>query len=134
MSGSADVGCSALLRRRRAAELDRHARALGRAVGQYLDADAVEFLDLAQFAALFVEQIEGRLLARAQDDLAALAARRFLLDQAQRRQARRRCGADEPGALAMRSEEHTSELQSLMRSSYAVFCLKQKKEETHTTH
>src|SRR3546814_9629694 len=30
-----------------------------------------------------------------------------------------------PGAL--RSEEHTSELQSLMRISYAVFCLKQKK-------
>src|SRR3546814_5180623 len=28
-----------------------------------------------------------------------------------------------------RSEEHTSELQSLMRSSYAVFCLKQKKRE-----
>src|SRR3546814_4056754 len=27
-----------------------------------------------------------------------------------------------------RSEEHTSELQSLMRSSYAVFCLKKKKE------
>src|SRR3546814_1612485 len=30
-------------------------------------------------------------------------------------------------ALAMRSEEHTSELQSLMRISYAVFCLKKKK-------
>src|SRR3546814_4285791 len=29
-------------------------------------------------------------------------------------------------ALAERSEEHTSELQSLMRSSYAVFCLKKK--------
>src|SRR3546814_9349084 len=29
---------------------------------------------------------------------------------------------------ALRSEEHTSELQSLMRSSYAVFCLKKKKE------
>src|SRR3546814_4954665 len=29
--------------------------------------------------------------------------------------------------LAIRSEEHTSELQSLMRISYAVFCLKQKK-------
>src|SRR3546814_3636152 len=27
----------------------------------------------------------------------------------------------------MRSEEHTSELQSLMRNSYAVFCLKKKK-------
>src|SRR3546814_6916524 len=30
----------------------------------------------------------------------------------------------------MRSEEHTSELQSLMRNSYAVFCLK-KKQKTH---
>src|SRR3546814_3890087 len=29
-----------------------------------------------------------------------------------------------------RSEEHTSELQSLMRISYAVFCLKQKKNKT----
>src|SRR3546814_6332577 len=29
--------------------------------------------------------------------------------------------------IAMRSEEHTSELQSLMRISYAVFCLKKKK-------
>src|SRR3546814_8914123 len=29
--------------------------------------------------------------------------------------------------LTVRSEEHTSELQSLMRISYAVFCLKQKK-------
>src|SRR3546814_10875559 len=31
-----------------------------------------------------------------------------------------------------RSEEHTSELQSLMRISYAVFCLKKKKTKTHT--
>src|SRR3546814_8403405 len=30
----------------------------------------------------------------------------------------------------LRSEEHTSELQSLMRSSYAVFCLKKKKKNT----
>src|SRR3546814_6572524 len=30
------------------------------------------------------------------------------------------------GALVYRSEEHTSELQSLMRISYAVFCLKKK--------
>src|SRR3546814_10316859 len=29
-----------------------------------------------------------------------------------------------------RSEEHTSELQSLMRNSYAVFCLKKKKKKT----
>src|SRR3546814_8303052 len=31
----------------------------------------------------------------------------------------------------MRSEEHTSELPSLMRISYAVFCLKKKKTTTH---
>src|SRR3546814_7886312 len=32
----------------------------------------------------------------------------------------------------LRSEEHTSELQSLMRISYAVFCLKKKKEHNKT--
>src|SRR3546814_5205915 len=32
---------------------------------------------------------------------------------------------------AVRSEEHTSELQSLMRISYAVFCLKKKKEKIY---
>src|SRR3546814_7641577 len=32
-----------------------------------------------------------------------------------------------------RSEEHTSELQSLMRSSYAVFCLKKKKKKNNQT-
>src|SRR3546814_5802336 len=31
---------------------------------------------------------------------------------------------------AARSEEHTSEIQALMRSSYAVFCLKKKKQKT----
>src|SRR3546814_7960523 len=34
---------------------------------------------------------------------------------------------DVKGDLLIRSEEHTSELQSLMRISYAVFCLKKKK-------
>src|SRR3546814_3636036 len=40
-------------------------------------------------------------------------------------------------SVAARSEEHTSELQSLMRISYAVFCLKKKKtthnDQSHTT-
>src|SRR3546814_1455000 len=38
--------------------------------------------------------------------------------------------------IEIRSEEHTSELQSLMRISYAVFCLKKKKtpHHTHLTH
>src|SRR3546814_3836816 len=35
--------------------------------------------------------------------------------------------------LLSRSEEHTSELQSLMRISYAVFCLKKKKNKQNTT-
>src|SRR3546814_5534616 len=38
-----------------------------------------------------------------------------------------RCGGGEAGEGRERSEEHTSELQSLMRISYAVFCLKKKK-------
>src|SRR3546814_6569196 len=40
------------------------------------------------------------------------------------------CRVDAKQGGACRSEEHTSELQSLMRISYAVFCLKKKK----TTH
>src|SRR3546814_2518433 len=36
--------------------------------------------------------------------------------------------------LTLRSEEHTSELQSLMRISYAVFCLHKNKNYTHITH
>src|SRR3546814_8696543 len=39
-------------------------------------------------------------------------------------------GRDLPGAVGGRSEEHTSELQSLMRSSYAVFCLQKKNQST----
>src|SRR3546814_5412662 len=38
------------------------------------------------------------------------------------------------GAAADRSEEHTSELQSLMRISYAVFCLTKKTAEHKRTH
>src|SRR3546814_7609260 len=38
------------------------------------------------------------------------------------------CGLARAGTtILLRSEEHTSELQSLMRTSYSVFCLKQKK-------
>src|SRR3546814_6217115 len=52
-----------------------------------------------------------------------------------------RCTRRRISATIRRSEEHTSELQSLMRSSYAVFCLKKKKhtstqkhKQTHTYH
>src|SRR3546814_10738018 len=39
-------------------------------------------------------------------------------------------GLGPSSALSVRSEEHTSELQSLMRISYAVFCLKKKTNDT----
>src|SRR3546814_9445155 len=42
------------------------------------------------------------------------------------------CANGEMDVRLKRSEEHTSELQSLMRISYAVFCLKKK--TTHNTH
>src|SRR3546814_8500542 len=41
--------------------------------------------------------------------------------------------ADRVDRHAVRSEEHTSELQSLMRISYAVFCLKKKTQKTQQT-
>src|SRR3546814_2200052 len=41
---------------------------------------------------------------------------------------------DFPSLVTNRSEEHTSELQSLMRTSYAVFCLKKKKHNYHYKH
>src|SRR3546814_2664355 len=67
-------------------------------------------------------------------------------DEQGRRQARggevdRRCAVirgvggilvAEPFHPALRSEEHTSELQSLMRISYAVFCLQKTKQTHHT--
>src|SRR3546814_5323045 len=39
-----------------------------------------------------------------------------------------------PAPAGARSEEHTSELQSLMRISYAVFCLKNKNKQTQNTN
>src|SRR3546814_5882133 len=42
-------------------------------------------------------------------------------------------GVEPEAVQAHRSEEHTSELQSLMRISYAVFCLKKQKKKLHTS-
>src|SRR3546814_7714841 len=57
-----------------------------------------------------------------------------LIASRRRRRWRRRCGRSRRrGRLGDRSEEHTSELQSLMRISYAVFCLKKKKKQQKST-
>src|SRR3546814_8356285 len=45
-----------------------------------------------------------------------------------------RLGSDSTSLTSERSEEHTSELQSLMRISYAVFCLKKKNKKDQTKH
>src|SRR3546814_8428972 len=55
------------------------------------------------------------------DEGAAFAERRHARERVRRR----------PARYFDRSEEHTSELQSLMRNSYAVFCLKKKKNNTN---
>src|SRR3546814_2685106 len=60
---------------------------------------------------------------------------RVVAHRAQRRASRVLADGDEPRTRTKddvggaRSEEHTSELQSLMRISYAVFCLKKKKKK-----
>src|SRR3546814_9237000 len=55
----------------------------------------------------------------------------LMLDTAMKGGARKLESERGSASYARRSEEHTSELQSLMRISYAVFCLKKKKTNTH---
>src|SRR3546814_9509139 len=66
-------------------------------------------------------------------DQAGQGGRAVAVNGQRNREARRPSGltrappiTDEEITMRMRSEEHTSEIQSLMRISYAVFCLKQK--------
>src|SRR3546814_7002061 len=77
-------------------------------------------------------------LSHSADGLVQNDARAFIAD-AQQTSASYRQLADTLDKLVKtngpaidRSEEHTSELQSLMRISYAVFCLKKKRKETQT--
>src|SRR3546814_3789619 len=65
------------------------------------------------------------------DDLECLKARFFRHAYAPHAHDTFAIGVILAGAEAFRSEEHTSERQSLMRISYAVFCLKQKKQPEH---
>src|SRR3546814_5588065 len=55
-----------------------------------------------------------------------------LVDERRRQAVRRVPHGNHSPAHNLRSEEHTSELQSLMRISYAVFCLKKKQTNTQT--
>src|SRR3546814_5889963 len=92
-----------------------------------LDVEAAVVLAADEFDQVGgVAEIAGVAHARGQvaaqrDDAAAAD---LLVTLQQRRQFR-------AAAAHARSEEHTSELQSLMRISYAVFCLKKKKNTTN---
>src|SRR3546814_3526600 len=72
-----------------------------------------------------------------QPEAPVLQQRQHYREHAQQDREREQRGKDRQRVLAeaeVRSEEHTSELQSLMRISYAVFCLKkQKHKKIHTS-
>src|SRR3546814_9918908 len=84
------------------------------------DARVVQDITNTAFAVLFCDKIPDRLARQCRfpsaqpGDLFRLACFHDLTDE-----------------IIHRSEEHTSELQSLMRISYAVFCLKKKKRKTN---
>src|SRR3546814_4458427 len=78
--------------------------------------------ELVHDAFIKVEQYERAHAAESKEALLVTAAVNLSIDRARRNR-----------RAPFRSEEHTSELQSLMRISYAVFCLKQKTKHTKTT-
>src|SRR3546814_1333319 len=82
---------------------------------------AAHELDALVAARILLDDLHGPHVGRRIIDDAQLPVRIYL----------RKHAFDAPAQPALRSEEHTSELQSLMRISYAVFCLKKKK-KTHT--
>ena len=81
----------------------RHLGALGLAIGQDFDHDAIAFLDLGQLITLGIEDVDRRFLAGAQRDFAALALGGFLLDVPQRRKPGGRRRAHKARAFAMRA-------------------------------
>src|SRR3546814_3961922 len=80
----------------------------------------------AKFAA---DQAEAD--ARAEQGAAQVEAER-IRREGKRQRSKAVAAAAAAGVDVDRSEEHTSELQSLMRNSYAVFCLKKKTQQIRT--
>src|SRR3546814_6163231 len=122
-----------------AVELRPHRTAIG---AEHADLDEVAGLDVRrqiEGPRHMVEVVAGRPV---EAERRQLLARRFAQQRDRkapadmRRVEQRAIGAVvdiKLFAAALRSEEHTSELQSLMRNSYAVFCLKKKKTQ-YTKH
>src|SRR3546814_3313331 len=90
--------------------------------GQRGDASLLELLDVARGDAL--AGLDDHLVAVGQVEVQGLAAQ--ALGHELQLHAFLRVDVEGVDLEELRSEEHTSELQSLMRISYAVFCLKKK--------
>src|SRR3546814_9622645 len=92
-------------------------------------------MDSADFTLAAGATSGRRLLVSAQNDIAVTASGTAdhvaLLDPANSRLLYVNTCAPQALTSGGRSEEHTSELQSLMRITYAVFCLKKKKNDNH---
>src|SRR3546814_6464082 len=103
----------------------------------YEDDDIIAFRDIAPQApvhVLFVPKTDVATLNDLQSGQAEIVGRLAL---AAARYAKEQGFAEDGYRIVMncnRSEEHTSELQSLMRISYAVFCLKKKTSKTNTNN
>src|SRR3546814_10063203 len=77
------------------------------------------------------DALVGQISVRGAGDPVSRLVARFRVRRQGHRQRPHRSQAQAAGhRAALRSEEHTSELQSLMRISYAVFCLKKKTNKT----
>src|SRR3546814_8036466 len=101
-----------------------------------MQADGLEILDLVSFVERELSLINFALRGRekVKDFVPAGNLPTRLNPRHQSNVERQRvveAGHEDLGIEVGRSEEHTSELQSLMRISYAVFCLKKKKEKIH---
>src|SRR3546814_2622171 len=100
---------------------------LGRGIKRIVDAHWLKELGIAQ--AMWVYEVENFGPFLVESDLEGNS----LFEQSNREVNHKVAGLYanlKPPATLWRSEEHTSELQSLMRISYAVFCLKKKKNYT----
>src|SRR3546814_8958995 len=122
-SGVRDENASALrLRKRGRCACDRREGALGRpCIGR--------FSDSGRGHAIFVRKLTVALQNPAEESHVFSNVRAEIVGmppEAENRSRNRRL-PHRPADTAQRSEAHTSELQSLMRNSYAVFCLKKKK-------
>ena len=87
----------------RPARGNAHLGALVLALGDHFDRHAITRFDLGQITTLGIEHVDRRFLAGIKRDDVALALGGFVLDHPQRRQPRRRGGADQARTITMRA-------------------------------